>query len=149
MANEGYLFGSKATGFKLATYFHVEPTLRTCGRVDVYLHFHTWYRCMYTNLPLPDSKNSTYSSANCQPTSFLYWDTTPSWRQSNIMFKYFLARSQNCEMWLLASSCLSVLLSVRMEQLGSNWMDFYEIWYLSIFSKTCRENSSFNKIWQA
>jgi len=27
--------------------------------------------------------------------------------------------------------------SVRMEQLGSHWMDFHEIWYLSIFKKIC------------
>ena len=27
-------------------------------------------------------------------------------------------------------------------------MDFHEIWYLSIFRKICRENSSFIKIWQ-
>ena len=26
-------------------------------------------------------------------------------------------------------------MSVRMEQLGSQWTDFHEIWYLSIFSK--------------
>ena len=32
---------------------------------------------------------------------------------------------------LLATSCLSV----RMEQLGSHWADFYEFWYLSIFRK--------------
>ena len=32
---------------------------------------------------------------------------------------------------LLASSCLSV----RMEQLGYHWMEFHEIWYLSIFRK--------------
>jgi hypothetical protein len=31
---------------------------------------------------------------------------------------------------------LSVCLPVRMEQLGSQWTDFREIWYLSIFRKT-------------
>jgi hypothetical protein len=30
----------------------------------------------------------------------------------------------------------SVRLSVRMEHLGSQWTDFYEIWYLSIFQKS-------------
>ena len=43
----------------------------------------------------------------------------------------FQVRSQNCEKRLLASSCLSVCLSVRpsirMEQLRSHWMDFREI----------------------
>jgi hypothetical protein len=33
------------------------------------------------------------------------------------------ARSQNCEKRLLASSCLSVCPSVRMEQLDSHWTD--------------------------
>jgi hypothetical protein len=31
---------------------------------------------------------------------------------------------------------LSVCPSVRMEQLGSHWTDFHEIWYLSIFRKS-------------
>jgi len=44
---------------------------------------------------------------------------------------------------LLCSACLSV----RMEQLGSHWMDFHEIWY-QYFSKLCRENSSFVEILQ-
>jgi hypothetical protein len=44
----------------------------------------------------------------------------------------FQALSQNCEKRLLASSCLSVRPFVRMEQLGSRWMDFHEIWYLSV-----------------
>ena len=37
---------------------------------------------------------------------------------------------------LLSSSRLSVRPSVRMEQLGSNWKDFREIWYLGIFRKS-------------
>jgi hypothetical protein len=37
---------------------------------------------------------------------------------------------------LLASSCLSVRLSVRMEQLGFQWTDFREIWHLSILRKS-------------
>jgi hypothetical protein len=36
---------------------------------------------------------------------------------------------------LLALSCLSVCLSVRMEQLGCHWTDFHEIWYWNIFRK--------------
>ena len=40
-----------------------------------------------------------------------------------------LVCSENCKEQLLALLCLSVC----MEQLGSHWMDFYEIWYLGIF----------------
>jgi hypothetical protein len=36
-------------------------------------------------------------------------------------------RSQNREKHLLALSCLSVRLSIRIEQLGSHWADFHEI----------------------
>ena len=43
------------------------------------------------------------------------------------------ARSQNCEKRLLASSCPSV---VRMEQLGSQYTDFHEIWHLRAFRKS-------------
>jgi hypothetical protein len=34
------------------------------------------------------------------------------------------------------SFVMSVRLSVRMEQLGSHWTDFHEIWYLSVFQKS-------------
>jgi hypothetical protein len=55
---------------------------------------------------------------------------------SHIRTKHnFWARPQNFEKRLLASSCLSVRPSVRMEQLGSHWTDFQEILYLSIFRK--------------
>jgi hypothetical protein len=43
---------------------------------------------------------------------------------------------------------MSVCPSVRMEQLGSHWADFHEIWYLKMFWKICLENPSFIKIWQ-
>jgi hypothetical protein len=42
----------------------------------------------------------------------------------------------NCEKGLLASSCLSLCPSVHMEQLGFQWNDIHEIWYLSIFKKS-------------
>jgi len=45
----------------------------------------------------------------------------------------FWRLSQNCEKRLLAWSCVSGRLSVRMEQLSSCWRDFHEILYLSIF----------------
>jgi hypothetical protein len=51
----------------------------------------------------------------------------------------FKARLQNCEKWLLASSCLSVCLSVRMEQIRSHWTDFHEIWHLCILRKSAEK----------
>ena len=47
------------------------------------------------------------------------------------MHHKFLVCSQNC-----------------MEQLGSQWTDFHEIWYLSVFRKSVRKNLNFIKIWQ-
>jgi hypothetical protein len=48
----------------------------------------------------------------------------------------FSARSRNFEKRLIALLCLPIRLSVRMEQLGFYWTDFYEIWYLRIFRKS-------------
>ena len=47
--------------------------------------------------------------------------------------------SQNCQIRLLASSCLPVCPSVRMEQLASQWTDFHEILYLKVFSNLSRK----------
>ena len=55
---------------------------------------------------------------------------------------YPSAPSQNCENRLLASSCMFICPSVRMDQLRFEWTDFYKISYLSIFRKIFRENSS-------
>ena len=58
-------------------------------------------------------------------------------------------RSQNCEKRLLTSLCLSVRLSVRIEQLGSHWTCFWwNLTYEFFFSKIRQENSIFIKIRQ-
>jgi len=36
----------------------------------------------------------------------------------------------------LRKATISFGMSVRMEQLGSHWTDFHEIWYLGIFRKS-------------
>jgi hypothetical protein len=41
---------------------------------------------------------------------------------------------------------VSFIVLVVVEQLGSHWTDFYEIFYSSSFSKLCRTFSSFIKI---
>jgi hypothetical protein len=69
-----------------------------------------------------------------------------------LVFRRF---SQNNEKRLLAASCLSfpqsvrlsIRPSVRMEHLGSHWIDLDEILYKCFaFKKNRRENSSFSKI---
>jgi len=34
------------------------------------------------------------------------------------------------------SVCVSIRSSVRMEQLGTHWTDYHEIWYLNVFRKS-------------
>jgi hypothetical protein len=50
---------------------------------------------------------------------------------------HFRHAPQNCGRWLLASSCL--YLSVRTEQLGSQWTDLHEIWYLTILRNSVQK----------
>jgi hypothetical protein len=52
-----------------------------------------------------------------------------------ICLVHLQARSQSSEKRLLTSSGMSVRHSVRVEQLGTNWTDFHEIWYLRTFWK--------------
>jgi hypothetical protein len=46
--------------------------------------------------------------------------------------KRYQARSKNCERGQSAPSCPSV----RIKQLGCQWTDFHEIWYLRILRKS-------------
>jgi len=55
-----------------------------------------------------------------------------------VTFSCFLARSQNCEKRLLASSCVSVRPYARMEQLGFHWTDFQKIQVSLKSEKKCR-----------
>jgi len=55
----------------------------------------------------------------------------------NIILKMsFLGPLQEFRKSPLASSCLSVCPSLRMEQLGSHWTDFHKIWRIIIFKKS-------------
>ena len=58
------------------------------------------------------------------------------WTETTQAISYNGAKRQ------LASSCISVRPSIRMEQLASHWRDLVESWYM-FFSKVCWENSSF------
>jgi len=44
-------------------------------------------------------------------------------------------RKQTVSCHVCLAVCFPVCPSVRMEQLASNWVDFYEIWFLPIFRK--------------
>jgi len=46
--------------------------------------------------------------------------------------------------FVLSVCCLSIC----MQLLRSQWLDFHEIWHLSIFKKYVKKNSDFIKIWQ-
>ena len=61
----------------------------------------------------------------------------------------FQARLQNSEKRLLASTRVSVCLSVLVEQLGSHWTEYHQTLYFSVFKKkTCQGNTRFIKISQ-
>ena len=64
----------------------------------------------------PRTQNNGWQSNVSQPLA----DLSPI----RLFSSFFLARLQNCEKRLLASSCLSV----RTEKLGSHWTDFNEIY---------------------
>ena len=108
--------------------------------VCIYIMFVTCFRyaCHLTDdvSPTPRSKQSItlpppvlhscrQSSARLQ---FTFSSAFANLRKENISFAMYL----------------SVCLSVRMEQLGSHWTDFHEIWYSRIFRKSVEKI----KIWQ-
>ena len=70
------------------------------------------------------------------------WSRTEATTFLRITLVSFLGAFSKLRKWQFDHVCPSVRLSVRMEQLGSYVTDFYEILYLSTFSKICRENSS-------
>jgi hypothetical protein len=65
--------------------------------------------------------------------STLTWRHTShsSFQKLVSLFRHF----RNCEKRPLASSCLFVRLSVRIEQRGFQWTKLNEIWYFSVFGK--------------
>jgi hypothetical protein len=70
----------------------------------------------------------------------LLLSSVPGQRSTDLLG--FEALPQNCEndCYLLHMSvCLSVCLSVRMEQFGSHWTDIHEILYLRILRKSAEE----------
>ena len=60
----------------------------------------------------------------------------PLFSQISPLFRSF---SQNCEKRLLASSCLSVCLSARMERFGSHRAGFHEMRCLRIFQSILKK----------
>jgi hypothetical protein len=62
----------------------------------------------------------------------------PCWKEqsgSEIILRAF-PKSRKSTVSFITSVCPSVCLSVRMEQLGSLWKGFYDIWYKWIFRKS-------------
>jgi hypothetical protein len=84
-------------------------------------------KCRSSIICIKDSVRISQRTGFTNPTTKLI-DAFPKFRKANIVF--------------VMSACLSVCPSVRMEQLDSHWTNFREIRYLSIFLKSCRENST-------
>jgi hypothetical protein len=64
-----------------------------------------------------------------------------SWIWLFLSFLVAFAKLRKSAISFVMFVCPSVLLSVRMEQLGSHWTYFHEIWHLSIFGKPARKFS--------
>jgi hypothetical protein len=110
-----------------------------------------------TRLRTPTAVTSFLSEINTatrrvlRPNLKLMFKVHICWHWAHTMQNVYPELSLNCLVTLakLRKATLRffyVCLSVRMEQLFSHWTDFHEFWHLSMFSKMCRENSSFLKI---
>jgi len=51
-----------------------------------------------------------------------------------VNFGWFLGILQNCQ-----KEAVGFIMSVRVELLGSHWMDFYKIWYFRVFQKSVKK----------
>jgi len=75
----------------------------------------------------------------CQGPNIFAWRVHSTHKVLLLIFELFYARSENCEKRVLASSSLSVCLSIRpsvhKEHLGSHWKDFHEM-LLKMFRKS-------------
>jgi len=56
-------------------------------------------------------------------------------RSHHMVFVGAFAKLRKADLNFVMSACLSIRPSVRMEQLGSHWREFYEILYLNVAEK--------------
>ena len=114
-------------------------------------NYHSFARNLTTILPS--------SSPNCTNTTYIrVYITYSIWTNALQVTWYLLieyekysttqAHSQNCGKGLLASSCVYVCPPALMEQLGSHWTDFHEIWCMRIFRQSVEKKLTFIKIWK-
>ena len=80
-------------------------------------------------------KKTVFHELRWNSLNILY--VTPHW--SYTLLDVF-ANSREATIIFDISVRPSVCMSVRMEQLGSHWTDFHEIWHWSICRNVCREN---------
>ena len=87
-----------------------------------------------------------YEYTHLYELQFIAWYCEGRWHRARFLkvLLDFSTLCQNCEKRVLESSCLSVCPfvrpSVRMQQLGFHWTDFYKIWYLKISLKSAEKN---------
>ena len=102
--------------------------VRTCTRVSItHCSHYRHYRHCATHASLCSLLRTNYKETRLNKRKFLCFGAFAKLRKATISF------------------VMSVCLSIRTEQLGSHWTDLQQVWYLSIFSKICLENSSFTK----
>ena len=114
---------------------------------------------------LPLFKTLHFCGKNSVTLTFSYWEETESslkqllffLTDKKVTFRWYETWFQEIDFFVgmftkLYKATVSIIMSVyppaRMKQLCSHWMDFHEIWHLSIFLKICPEKLSFIKITQ-
>jgi hypothetical protein len=117
----------------------------TCGKIDFITAIMVNMKIFWDLKPcLLVNSHSLYQFTRREATedskvfgSNIKWATTTS------------SLSEFAKLRNITISFMSVCLSfVRMEELGTQRQDFYEIWCSSIFTKICGDNSSYIQIWQ-
>ena len=76
-----------------------------------------------------------HSPVFCCQVSAIMWF---KWRMHCWLFGTFAKLFKKKKSFVM-SICLSVYLSIRMEQYGSQWTHFHETWYLRIFQKSVQK----------
>ena len=94
----------------------------------------------------PPSAEVKYSRSYASTASYVFMEWCLIYQEGYFLstacfwtvysFSWFWPRSQNFEMRICLSICSFLRLSVCMDQFGSHWTDFQEIWYLNIFRKS-------------
>jgi len=131
--NKGSVLDLAAEGHTFSVIIHLILNL-SLKQVHILFQSDFFTEC---DLVIPLSTSSTISSDEVFRICLFFWKNTIR-RSNNVKVFRSVRRIAKSDYKLR-----HVRPSVLMEQHGSHWEDFHEIWYSSIFRKSVEENSSF------